>query len=244
MDKVVLKAEKRGVTGKQVQALRRQGKLPAVIYGRRVEPIAIELDAHGAALTLGKLTSSSLVTIELDGTEYPALVREKQRNFIKGFLTHVDFLAVSLTEKIRASVRIEFTGVSAAVKDLNAVLVHGLNQLEVEGLPTELPERITVDISPLNVVGDGIYVRDLTVPEEVRVLSDGDEMVIVATMPKEEVIEEAPTAEAAVVEGVEPELSVERGKKEEAVPEGAQEPEKEPEKQPDKKEKKEKKEKR
>jgi large subunit ribosomal protein L25 len=218
MEKVVLKAKKRDVTGKQVRALRREGKLPAVIYGRRVEPIAISLDAHSAGLALGRLTSSSLVTIDLEGMEYPALVREKQRDFIKGNLTHVDFLAVSLTEKIRASVRLEFTGVSVAVKDYNGVLVKGLDELEVECLPTDLPERIVVDISALNQIGDAIHVSDLIVPENVRVLDDPDEMVAVATFAKAEV--EAPAAEAAeVVTPTEPELSVERGKKEEETAE-------------------------
>jgi large subunit ribosomal protein L25 len=76
MEKVVLNAEKRDVIGKQVKAMRRSGKLPAVIYGRHTEPISISLDAHSASLILGRLTSSSLVTIALDGQEYPALVRE------------------------------------------------------------------------------------------------------------------------------------------------------------------------
>lgn len=218
MEKVVLKAEKRDVTGKQVRALRRKGKLPAVIYGRRVEPIAISLDAHSAGLALGKLTSSSLVTIDLEGKEYPALVREKQRDFIKGDLTHVDFLAVSLTEKIRASVRLEFSGVSAAVKDYNGVLVKGLDELEVECLPADLPQRVTVDISVLGQIGDAIHVSDLALPENVRVLDDPDEVVAVVTLAKAEV--EAPAAEAAeIVAPAEPELAVERGKKEEEVPE-------------------------
>ena len=226
MEKVVLKASKRDVTGKQVKALRRTGKLPAVIYGRHVEPMPIVLDAHSAGLMLGKLSSSSLVTIELDGKQFPSLVREKQRDYIKGFLTHVDFMAVSLTEKLHASVRIELTGVSLAVKDFNAVLVHGLESLEVECLPTDLPNRVTVDISALNQIGDGIYVRDIAVSDKVRVLDNPDQMVVVATLPKEEVIEEAPVAaEAVVEEAVEPELSVERGKKEEEAP-GEEEKEK------------------
>jgi len=123
MEKVVLKAEKRDVIGKQVKAMRRAGKLPAVIYGRRTEPINVSLDAHTASLVLGKLTSSSLVTIQVDGAEYPALVREKQRDYIKNRLLHVDFLAVSLDESIRATVSLNFVGVSPAVKDFNAVLV-------------------------------------------------------------------------------------------------------------------------
>lgn len=217
MEKVVLKAEKREVTGKQVSALRRAGKLPGVIYGRHVEPIAIAMDAHSAGLTLAKLTSSSLVTIDLGGKEYLSLVREKQRNFIKGNLTHVDFLAVDLSEKIRASARIELVGVSGAVKDFNGVLVHGLEAIEIECLPADLPERITIDIAALQQIGNGIYVRDVALPANIRVLNDSDEMIVVATAPKVEAVEVAVTPEAAAVaaEPVQPELSVERGKKEE-----------------------------
>ena len=172
MEKIVLNAEKRDVVGKQVKALRREGKLPAVIYGRRTEPINISLDAHSASLTLGRMTSSSLVTIALDGQEYPALVREKQRDFIKNRLLHVDFLAVSLTENIRATVSINYVGVSQAVKDYNAVLVTNLQSLEVECLPTDLPERIDVDISGLARPGDGIRVRDMVVSDKVSLLDD------------------------------------------------------------------------
>lgn len=211
MEKVILKAEKRSVIGKQVKALRRAGKLPGVIYGRHVEPIAISLEAHSAGLALAKLTSSSLVTINLDGADYPALVRDRQRDFIKGNLTHVDFLAVDLNEKIRTMVGLHYIGVSPAVKDYNGVLVHNLEQLEVECLPTDLPERIDIDISVLKQIGDGIRVRDVHISDKVTIITDPDEMVAVVTLTKEE------TAEAAAVPGAEPaapELSVERGKKE------------------------------
>jgi large subunit ribosomal protein L25 len=221
MEKVVLKAEKRDVTGKQVKALRRAGKLPAVIYGRHVEPIAISLDAHSASLIFAKLTSSTLVTIEVAGTEYAAIVREKQRNFIKGNLTHVDFLALDLTEKIRTKVRLTFVGVAPAVKELSAVLVHRMDELEVECLPTDLPERVTVDISGIKEIGNNIHVRDIIVPENVLVLNDPDEVVIIATVVKEEASD---IAVAAAVPGAEaaaaaPEISVERGKKEDEAPE-------------------------
>lgn len=211
MEKVVLKAIKRDVSGKQVKALRRAGQLPAVLYGRHVEPLSISLDAHSASLALNKLTSSSLVTIEVDGTEYPTLVRERQRNYIKGTFLHIDFLAVDLTEEIRANVRVEITGTSPAVKDLNAVLVTNITTLEVQCLPPDLPERFVVDISSLKQVGDGIRVGDLAVPEKVRVLTDLDEMIVVTTFAKAEE-EVAPVAEGAAPE--EPEV-IEKGKKEE-----------------------------
>ena len=215
MEKVVLNASKRDVVGKQVKALRRAGKLPAVIYGRHTEPLNINLDAHSASLALGKLTSSSLVTINLDGTEYATLVREKQRDYINNRLLHVDFMAVSLDELIRTYVSVHFTGVSSAVKDYNAVLVKNLEQLEVECLPTDLPESIVVDISVLRRPGEGIRVREVNVPDTIRILNDPDTMVAVATFAKvEEEGAAVPGAEGAVPTSTEPELSVDRGKKE------------------------------
>lgn len=213
MEKVVLKAVKRDVTGKQVKAMRREGKLPAVIYGRHTEPINIALDAHSASLALAKLSSSSIVMIDVDGTEYPTLVREKQRDFIKNRLLHVDFLAVSLTEKLRAHVSLRFTGVSTAVKDYNAILVHNLEQFLVECLPADLPEYIEVDVSSLARPGDGIRVKDVPVSDKIRVLDDPETMVAVATASR---IEEAVTeAVAGAPTPEEPALAVERGKKEE-----------------------------
>jgi large subunit ribosomal protein L25 len=216
MEKVVLKAEKRNVVGKQVKALRREGKLPGVIYGRHLEPIAIVLEAHSTGLAMAKLTSSSLVTISLDGKEYPSLVRDRQRDYIKGGLTHVDFLAVDLNEKIRTFVGLHYIGVSGAVKDFNGVLVHNLERLEVECLPTDLPERIDIDISVLAQIGDGIRVHDVKISDKVTILTDADEMVAVVTLTKDETADDA--AAAAAVPGAEPvapELSVERGKKDE-----------------------------
>lgn len=215
MEKVVLQATKRDVVGKQVKALRREGKLPAVIYGRHTDPLTINLDAHSASLALAKLTSSSLVTIDLDGAEHIALVREKQRDYIKNRLLHVDFLAVSLDEKLRTSVSVHFVGVSAAVKDYNAVLVHNLESLEVECFPGDLPTRIDVDISILTRPGEGIRLKDVHVSDKVRLLGDPETMVAVATFAKvEEEGAAVPGAEVVTPTEAEPEISVDRGKKE------------------------------
>jgi large subunit ribosomal protein L25 len=199
-----------------VKALRRAGELPAVIYGRHVEPLSISLDAHSTELVFAKLTSSTLVTIDVEGQEFAALVREKQRNFIKGNLTHVDFLALDLTEMIRTKVRLTFTGVASAVKDFSAVLVHRMEALEVECLPVNLPERINVDISSLKEIGNSIRVSDIPLPENVTGLDDGDDIVIIATIAKEEAAEEVAAVPGA--EAVAPGISVERGKKEEEAP--------------------------
>jgi large subunit ribosomal protein L25 len=204
----VLKATRRTVTGKQVKALRRQGRLPAVMYGHSFEPIKISLDQHEAALVIPGLSSSTIINIDVEGEQHSALVREKQLDYLKNKLLHVDFQVVSLTEKIRAMVHIEVHGTSPAVKDFNAVIVNNITQIEIEALPQNLPERLIVDISKLANVGDAIHVRDLEIPEKVEVLSDPDEIVVVATgaAPEE--------AEEAASEVAEPEV-IERGKKEE-----------------------------
>ena len=190
MEKALIQAEKRTVTGKQVKALRRAGKLPAVIYGYGIDPISIVLDAHSASRILARASSSTLVTIELAGKKYPTLVREKQLDFIRNSLIHVDFLAVSMTEKITANVGVHIEGEAPAVKEFGAILVTNLTELEVECLASDLPERFVVDVSGLAEIGDGVYVRDLEVPTNVEILTDLDEMIIVATAQAAEEIEE------------------------------------------------------
>lgn len=209
MDKIVLKATRRDVTGKQVKALRRQGRLPAVLYGYQVDPIAISLDMHNSMLTLTGMSASTMVTIDLDGKQHAALVRERQKDYIRNEYIHIDFQVVSLTEKIRAMVHIEVHGVSPAIKDYNAVMVNNITQVEVEALPQELPERLIVDVSKLVNIGDVIRVRDLNVSDKVQILEDPEEIIVVATgSAPEEVEEVVETAEN------EPEV-IERGKKEE-----------------------------
>lgn len=207
MEKVVLQAVRREVIGKQVKSLRREGKLPAVVYGRHIEPMSILLDARDAGKALTGLAPSTLVTVEVDGKAYPTLVREKQRNKILGSLIHVDFLAVSMEEKLRTDVMIAIVGVSPAVKDFNGILYQESNTLEVECLPQDLPEKIVVDISGMLQIGDTIYVRDLKLSDRIKILGDEDTVIVsVTAQAAEEIAAEAAPAEPEVVE---------KGKKEE-----------------------------
>ena len=217
MEKVVIKANQRTVTGKQVGALRRQGLLPGVLYGRHLSSTPIVMNLREAARYLSNQSSSSLVTISLDGVEHATLVREIQRDFIRGTYLHIDLQAVSLTEKLRAHVTIELVGSSPAVKDLNGIVVAGLSELEVECFPQYLPEKITVDVSSLAKIGDGIYVRDVIAPDNVALLNRVEDMIAVVTLAgKEEEPEVAP-----VVAAEEPEV-IEKGKKEEEGEEAAE----------------------
>jgi large subunit ribosomal protein L25 len=206
MEKVILKAEKRTVIGKQVSQLRRAGQLPGVIYGHGFEQTPITLDAHNAQLVIPRLTSSSIVNLELDGKMIPALVREKQKNYIKNVFTHIDFQAISLTEMIRAKVSLHFHGLAPAIKEFSAAIVNNMDSIEVEALPNDLPERIEVDLTTLAKLGDAIHVRDLVIPAGVTLLTDADEMVAVAAATHDEAAEAFPGA-------VEPEV-IEKAKKE------------------------------
>jgi large subunit ribosomal protein L25 len=216
MEKVVIEASERKVTGKQVRALRREGKLPGVLYGHNFKSLAISMDLREASKALASVSSSSIINIHVDGKEHSALVREKQRDYIRGTLKHVDFQVVSLTEKLRTKVGIVLVGLSPAVKDLNGIVVTNLDELEVECLPQYLPEKITVDISKLAKIGDGFYVRDVDIDKNVEVLTHPDEMIVVVSLIK---TEEEPVAAAAVEAAAEEPEVIEKGKKVEEVPE-------------------------
>lgn len=213
MKEVVFQAEDRKITGKQVRALRREGRLPAIIYGHHIDPLTITMDFHSVSQIMPFVSSSQLVKVVVKGGEtFTALVGEKQRNPVTGALIHVDFRAVSLTEKLKAMVAIELVGDAPAVKNYSGVLVAGQSEIEVECLPSDLPERIKVDLGVLNEIGDAIHVRDLKLSEAVLVLTDPNEMVVLVTPPTVEAVvagaEEGAEAEPAVIE---------KGKKEEEI---------------------------
>lgn len=211
MAKNIIEATKREVIGKKVGVLRREGKLPGVIYGHKFEAMPILMDSRTATKILNSATSSSIVNIVIDGKVHATLVREKQRDYIRNLYIHVDFQAVSQTEKIRAKVGIVFTGIAAAVKDFNGVVVEGLDAIEVEALPKDLPESFVIDITKLANIGDALHVSDIVVPDSVTVMDPADEMLVLITSPAAEEVEPVVAVEG---EEVEPEV-IEKGKKEE-----------------------------
>jgi large subunit ribosomal protein L25 len=214
MEKIVLKATRRDVVGKKVKALRREGILPAVLFGYGLESTPIQMDLRETTKILASVGSSTLVTVDLDGKEFAVLVRERQRDIIYRTLSHVDFQAVSMTETVRAQVRIHFGDVEApAVLKYGAIINTGLDVLEIECLPQDLPDHIDVDISSLIEIGDSILVKDITLAEGIQVLDDPDDLIVVASAPiSEEELEEI--EEEVEIEGAVPEV-IEKGLAEE-----------------------------
>ena len=208
MERVVIKATKRDVTGKKVSQLRREGKMPGVVYGHHIEPIAIVMDAREVTRAMVGLTPSSIVTIDIDGEDHAALIRERQRDYLRNKFIHIDFQAVSRTEKIRARIETVLEGTAPAVKNYNGIVLHEKEYIEVEALPEHLPERFIVDISNLNRIGDMIRISDMSIADDVTVFDDVNDVIVSISGVKAEV-EEEPAADAD-----EPEV-VEKGKKEE-----------------------------
>lgn len=183
MEKYVLEAKKREVIGKQVKALRREGLLPAVIYGSDIEPMPLTLNTNEVRQILSVVGANTLITIKIGKKEHLALVRDLQREVIKRNLLHIDFQAVSMEETISTTLPVVVVGEAPAVKELNALLVTSLEFLQIEAKAKDLPDTIQVDISELVEIGDNIRVRDLVISGEVNVLDDQELTVIVVAAP-------------------------------------------------------------
>ena len=209
MEKVVIKASKRDVTGKKVSQLRREGKMPGLVYGPHIDPFAIVIDAREVTRAMIGLTPSSIVTIDIDGEDHAALIRERQRDYLRNKFIHIDFQAVSRTEKIRARIETVLEGTAPAVKNYNGIVLHEKEYIEVEALPEHLPERFVIDISNLNRIGDMIRISDMKIADDVTVFDDVNDVIVSISGVKEDTADEEETAGAD-----EPEV-VEKGKKEE-----------------------------
>jgi large subunit ribosomal protein L25 len=192
----VLKAEIRTVTGKKVKTLRKQGILPATIYGHEMEPVSVQVVDKEMEMIFAHTGESGLVDLLIGEKSYPILFRNPQYHPVEGNLIHIDCYKVNLKEKIVTTVPIEFVGESFAVKE-GKVLVEVTNEVEVEALPTDLPEKIEVDLSKLENIDSVITIADLIVDRsKVEIKNAADQVVVKVEEPK---VEEEPVVEAAEV---------------------------------------------
>ncbi len=183
MKKYILNAEKREVLGKKVKALRREGKLPAVIYGQEFKPMSITLETKQVHKVLKVVGANTLISIKIGKEEFLTLVREIQREVIVRDLLHMDFQAVSLEETITTSLPVVMVGVAPAIEDFEALLIVGMDELQIEAKAKDLPDTIQVDVSTIMEIGDNILVKDLVISGDVKILDDPDGVVIIATLP-------------------------------------------------------------
>ncbi len=224
-EQVTLTAERRTALGKRVKQLRHQGWVPGVMYGHSFESLPLQFKERSLTRMLSYVSGSQLVSIQVTDQKEPetALVRDVQRDPIRGDVLHVDFYRVDMTERLTAEIPLLIVGESPVTERHEGILLQGISAIEVECLPGDLVDEIAVDLSDLVEVGQGVYVRDLAIPAGIDVLTDVDEMVArVVPLAEEEVIEEA--LEEELLAGVEEvEVITEAGEEGEAAEEAIEE---------------------
>lgn len=195
---ITLNVEKREESGKRLQALRADGKLPAVMYGPKVDSVSVTLDKKDFEKAFHEAGESTVLVLKgLDGDK-EVLVHDVEYDVLKGGIKHVDFYAVTKGEKVTVNVPVEFAGEAPAVK-LGGSLTKALHEVEVTGEPSKLPHEFTVDVSSLETFEDSIRVKDLEVPKGVEITNDPEETIAVVTEAKEEVEPEEQITEADVL---------------------------------------------
>jgi large subunit ribosomal protein L25 len=180
--------------------LRREGRLPGVVYGLGEDSVSVTVNAHQLGTILSsKSGANTLITLQLDGQEQLALARQIQRDAVKGSLVHVDFIRVRADQTIQAEVRIDLQGEAQGL-DQGGMLEQMMHTLTVEGKPGQLPNEIVHDVSALEL-GDQLHVRDLAIPAGIVVVTDTEELIATISMPRGLEAEEEAAAEGE--EGVE-----------------------------------------
>jgi len=226
MPEIVVAAEKRTETGKNVnRRLRTRGLIPGVLYGAKSEATPVSVSPKEIGTILRSATGeNTLFDLELGGSRRKVILKEFQVEPIKGRILHADFYEVALDKAIEVKVHIELQGLPVGVKVQGGVLDFVTRELEIECLPTDIPEKILVDVAELEL-GKHIRVGELKPPDRVKILTDPGLVVAHVVTPRAE--EAAPTAEAAPAEGeapAEPEV-IKKGKAE-AAEAGEEKPEK------------------
>ncbi|OGN03144.1 MAG: hypothetical protein A2651_01125 [Candidatus Yanofskybacteria bacterium RIFCSPHIGHO2_01_FULL_42_12] len=220
--KIELNAEKREILGSGVKKLRRDGYVPAILYGKSQEPLPLQVllkDLNKAFKTAGE---STLVYVNVNSQTYPTIIHDVSKDALTDEILHADFYKVRLDEKIKTKVPVVFVGESPAVKDLGGIFVRNVNELEVEALPQNLPHEITVDISSLKNFGDQVLVKNIDLGAKVKVEADAETIVATVQEPMSE--EELKASLETPTTGVEEVEVIKKEKPEEVAEEVAEAP--------------------
>ncbi|MEX1113048.1 MAG: 50S ribosomal protein L25 [Patescibacteria group bacterium] len=194
-----LSAEPREETGKQVRRLRRDGKVPAVLYGHGVKPRNLVLVRGELERIYHKAGGSAVVAVKLPDGQESVLIHDVQHDPTTGIYLHADLYQVKMDEKIRATVPLTFEGTPPAVRELDGTLLTNLSEVEVECLPGDLPSEIVVNVETLATFEDSITVADLKVPASVEIHAEPEASVATVTPPRTQEEMEALDEEAEEV---------------------------------------------
>ena len=195
----VLKVDKRTVTGRKVKQLRRQGLIPANVFGKKIKSFPIQTDSKTFIKIFDEVGETGIVDVSVGEEKYPCLITGYAADPVTGNILHVDFHNVSLKEKVTATIPLHVVGEAPAVKNEGGVLNQSLHEIEVEALPTDLPEAIEIDVTHLENIGDAIAIKDIKFDSKLEVKVDVETVVLVINEPAKEEVVEAPPAEAEVI---------------------------------------------
>ena len=191
-----LQTENREVFGKKLKPFRKQGKLPAVLYGPKEKSQPLFVSLKDFKKLWREAGESTVIQLNLEKSKKEVLIQDVAVDPIKDEPVHVDFYAVQMDKPIEASVALEFSGISPAVKNLGGVLVKVMHEIEVEALPKNLPHELVVEISKLEKFEDKILAKDIILPEGVKLIASPEEVIALVEEPREE--EVAPPAEEKI----------------------------------------------
>jgi large subunit ribosomal protein L25 len=227
-----LTAEIREKLGKKVNQLRAEGKMPANVYGKHIDSRAVQVSYADFLPMYKELGETGIIDLVVGGQAVPVLIKNPQVNYKSSTPFHVDFFQVNLKEKIKTFVPVKLVGEPLAVTEKLGLLMQVLNEIEIEALPEALPEAIEADTTTLAEVGEMLEVSDLTAPEGVTIVTEGDQVVAqisdlvqVEKEPEPVAAEPVEGEEGAVAEGETPaegEAATEEGTPEEAPKEKAE----------------------
>ena len=178
-----LAADVRQARGKKNRQLRREGFVPGIVYGPSTDPIGVQFPYRAVEVTLMNAGGTNLIDIEVNGDSYPSLAREVQRDVVRGDILHVDFLAVDQTQRISVEVPIIMEGSSPVVVAREGILITGRSSLTLEVYPSDIRDRILINLDELTEMGAEVLVRDLTFGENVTVHNDPNEMLAKIVQP-------------------------------------------------------------
>ncbi len=178
-----LAAEVRQARGKANRRLRGAGFVPGTVYGPSINPISVQFPYRAVEVTLMNAGGTNLIDIEVNGDSFPTLAREVQRDVVRGDILHVDFLAVDQTQRISVEVPIVMEGESPVVTAREGILITGRSSLTLEVFPSDIRDRIQIDLSRLTELGAEVLVGDLTFGENVTVHNDPNEMLAKIVQP-------------------------------------------------------------
>jgi large subunit ribosomal protein L25 len=207
-----LAAEPRTLVGKKVASLRRDGGLPAVVFGHGIDSESLSLDSHEFDLLRRSAGQNALIDLSVNGkAARPVLIHGVQVHPVNRRPLHVDLFLVRMTEELTVDVRLVAVGTSPAIEDDGGTLLHPIESVRVKALPDHLPQSIEYSIEPLVDFDKVIKVGDLTIPDDVTLLTDADEIVAKVQAPRVEIEPEPEVVEAeeaeAETEGAAPDAS-------------------------------------